>query len=83
MTWNKRQRRWGARYRDANGKTRSIGSFDTEEQAARAVNAASRRAGVVGKRRMNPVDANGRLVPKPPGPHNKKRRREEPDADED
>ena len=28
---------------------------------------------------MNPV-VDGQLVPKPPGPHNKKRRREEPAA---
>ena len=85
MTWNKRQRRWGARYRDANGKTRSIGSFDTEEQAARAVNAAIRRAGLEGKRRTNPV-VDGALVPKQPGAPtrmnwgSKKRRRDEPAA---
>ena len=83
VSWAKRQRRWRAFYKDANGKQRGIGYFDTQEAAAHAVNAAIRRAGLVGKRRMNPVDANGRLVPKPPGPHNKKRRREEPDDDSD
>ena len=81
--WDKRERWWRASYTDANGKRRTIGRFDTQEAAAHAVNAAIRRAGLVGKRRMNPVDANGRLVPKPPGPHNKKRRREEPDDDEE
>ena len=64
-----------AGYRDANGKNRHIGLFDTQEQAAHAVNAAIRRAGLEGKRRTNPV-VDGRLVPrarKAP----KKRRREE------
>ena len=50
-----------------------------KEAAAHAVNAAIRRAGLQGKRRTNPV-VDGQLVPKPPGPHNKKRRRDEPAA---
>ncbi len=62
VTWNKRERRWQARYRDANGKRRFIGLFDTQEQAAHAVNAAIRRAGLGGKRRTNPV-VDGQLVP--------------------
>ena len=50
-------------YTDANGKTRYIGYFDTQEQAAHAVNAAIRRAGLEGKRRTNPV-VDGQLVPR-------------------
>ena len=77
VTWHKAGRRWEACYSDANGKKRHIGLYDTKEAAAHAVNAAIRRAGLEGKRRTNPV-VDGQLVPKPPGPHNKKRRREEP-----
>ena len=62
MTWHKGQRRWAARYKDADGKRRHIGLFDTQEQAAHAVNAAIRRAGLGGKRRTNPV-VDGQLVP--------------------
>ena len=58
-------------------KHRGLGYFDTQEDAAHAVNAAIRRAGLEGRRKTNPV-VDGRLVPKPPGPHNKKRHREEP-----
>ena len=79
VNWDKKHRRWKARYHDANGKSRFIGLFDTQEAAAHAVNAAIRRAGLEGKRRTNPV-VDGQLVPKPPGPHNKKRRRDEPAA---
>ena len=83
VSWDKRERRWRAQYKDANGKKRYIGCFDTQEAAAHAVNAAIRRAGLEGKRRTNPV-VEGRLVPKPPGRnvHNRdrKRRREEPAA---
>ena len=52
-----------AYYKDANGKQRSLGRFDTEEEAAHAVNAAIRRAGLEGKRRTNPV-VDGQLVPR-------------------
>ena len=79
VNWDKRERRWQARYKDADGKKRSIGYFNTQEEAARAVNAAIRRAGLEGRRKTNPV-VDGQLVPKPPGPHNKKRRRDEPAA---
>ena len=64
-------------YKDADGKKRTPGFYDTQEAAAHAVNAAIRRAGLEGRRKTNPV-VDGQLVPKPPGPHNKKRRREEP-----
>ena len=74
MTWDKRARRWKAQYRDANGKNRVIGRFDTQEQAAHAVNAAIRRAGLGGKRHTNPV-VDGQLVPRA-----YKRRRGEPAA---
>ena len=62
VTWNKHARRWKAQYCDANGKQRCLGYFDTQEQAARAYNAAIRRAGLAGKRRMNAV-VDGQLVP--------------------
>ena len=78
MSWHKQERRWRASYTDANGKTRTIGYFDTQETAARAVNAAIRRAGLVGKRHTNPV-VDGRLVPRA-RKTTKKRRREEPAA---
>ena len=69
-----------AHYRDANGKKRHIGLFDTQEAAAHAVNAAIRRAGLEGRRKTNPV-VDGQLVPKPPRePSSRKRRREEPAA---
>ena len=80
--WDKKNRRWRASYRDANGKNRHIGLFDTQEAAAHAVNAAIRRAGLEGKRRTNPV-VDGALVPKQHGAPTripKKRRREEPAA---
>ena len=81
MTWDKKKRRWAARYKDASGKQRTIGLFDTQEAAAHAVNAAIRRAGLEGRRHTNPV-VDGRLVPRA-RKRTKKRRREEPDEDED
>ena len=82
MTWRKSARLWAAQYTDANGKKRGIGLFDTQEQAAHAVNAAIRRAGLQGKRKTNPV-VDGRLVPRARKAHGhgrdalRKRRREE------
>ena len=67
-------RRWKAYYKDANGKKRNIGFFDTQEQAAHAVNAAIRRVGLEGRRKTNPV-VDGQLVPRA-----YKRRRAEPAA---
>ncbi len=63
MSWHKHQAQWRANYTDANGYQRTIGYFDTQEAAAHAVNAAIRRAGLAGKRRMNAV-VDGQLVPK-------------------
>jgi len=57
------RRSWMAQYTDASGKRRTIGYFDTQEDAARAYNAAIRRAGLEGRRRTNPV-VDGRLVPR-------------------
>ena len=79
MHWDKKKQRWAAQYTHADGKRRYIGLFDTQDAAAHAVNAAIRRAGLDGKRRTNPV-VDGQLVPKPPGAHNRKRRRDEPAA---
>ena len=81
VSWDKHNRKWQAQYKDANGKKRTIGYFDTQEEAARAYNAAIRRAGLQGKRRTNPV-VDGQLVPKS-GPRSgpmRKRRRDEPAA---
>ena len=64
VAWDKRKRRWAARYRDADGKTRTIGYFDDQEEAAHAVNAAIRAAGLTQRRKTNPVDADGRVVPR-------------------
>ena len=75
VSWDKSNRRWKAVYKDANGKTHTIGRFDTQEEAAHAVNAAIRRAGLEGKRRTNPV-VDGQLVPRAW----KKRRREKSGA---
>ena len=84
--WHKGGRRWQAGYKDASGKNRSIGYFDTQEAAAHAVNAAIRRAGLEGRRKTNPV-VDGQLVPRARkanghGPRyaEKKRRRDEPAA---
>ena len=74
--WDKRARRWKAYYKDANGKQRTIGIYDTQEDAARAYNAAIRRAGLEGRRKTNPV-VDGRLVPRE-RKMTKKRRRDEP-----
>ena len=87
VSWIKKNRRWHAGYRDADGKTRFIGLFDTQEAAARAYNAAIRRAGLEGKRRTNPV-VDGQLVPRAykarghgvDALRGRKRRREEPAA---
>ena len=76
MLWDKSSRRWKAEYRDAEGKKRHIGRYDTQEDAAHAVNAAIRRAGLEGRRKTNPV-VDGRLVPRE-RKMTKKRRRDEP-----
>ena len=78
MSWDKKNRRWKAQYTDANGKTRHLGLFDTQEAAAHAVNAAIRRAGLEGKRKTNPV-VDGQLVPRVRKAL-KKRRREDSGA---
>ena len=79
VCWDKCRRCWQARYLDANGKRRGVGYFDDQEQAAHAVNAAIRRAGLAGRRKTNPV-VDGQLVPKQPGARSRKRRRDEPAA---
>ena len=76
VNWDKRARRWKARYNDADGKQRQIGLFDTQEDAAHAVNAAIRRAGLEGRRKTNPV-VDGQLVPPT---RKRKYRSEEPAA---
>jgi hypothetical protein len=80
VTWCKKARRWKAGYRDANGKSRSICFFDTQEAAAHAYNAAIRALppDVQARRKTNPV-VDGQLVPKP---LRKRSRAEEPAAQE-
>ena len=80
--WDKGERRWRAQYQDANKRGRTIGYFDTQEEAAHAVNAAIRRAGLEGRRKTNPV-VDGHLVPRVrnapgQGRRPRKRRRDEP-----
>jgi hypothetical protein len=70
VSWLKKNRRWLARYKDANGKKQCIGLFDTEEQAAHAVNAAIRRAGRARRQRGDPARR-----PRRPPPHEPGRRR--------
>ena len=70
--WHEETKKWRAQYRDADGKKRTIGCFNDEEEAARAVNKAIRDAGLEGRRRMNAADATGALVPKAPGSHNRR-----------
>ena len=79
--WGNFDSRADARYTDATGKQRAIGYFDTQEDAAHAVNAAIRRAGLGGRRKTNPV-VDGRLVPRKTTYKRRggKRRREEPAA---
>ena len=79
MSWDKRERRWRAQYTDANGKKRQIDRFDTQEEAARAYNAAIRRAGLEGKRRTNLV-VDGQLVPRARKMTKKRKRDELADA---
>ncbi len=65
VSWHQQNKKWQAQYQDADGKTRSLGTFDDEEEAARAYNKAIRDAGLEGRRKTNAVDATGALVPKP------------------
>ena len=64
VTWDRRRKKWQARYTDADGKDHHVGYFDDEEEAARAHDQAIRDAGLEGRRRMNAVDATGALVPR-------------------
>ena len=70
-----------AQYTDVNGKSRTIGYYDTQEEAARAYDAAIRTLppDVQLRRKMNSADANGPLVPRV-RKTSKKRDREEPAA---
>ena len=70
VSWDRREKKWKAYYRDADGKNRTIGYYDEEEEAARARDQAIRDAGLEGRRKTNAVDAAGALVPKAPGAHN-------------
>ena len=65
VSWHQQNNKWQAQYQDVDGKTRSLGTFDDEEEAARAYNKAIRDAGLEGRRKTNAVDATGALVPKP------------------
>ena len=63
--WSQREGKWKANVwvRTAEGRKKtSIGTYDDEEVAALAYNAYVRRHGLENK--INPVDANGKLLPK-------------------
>ena len=70
--WDEKQGRWLAGYKIGQGKGQkrkhvSLGYFDTEEEGALAANKAilALPPEVRGNVRINPVDANGKLVPRP------------------
>ena len=48
VSWHQQNNKWQAQYQDVDGKTRSLGTFDDEEEAARAYNRAIRDAGLEG-----------------------------------
>ena len=54
-----------ARFRDARGELKSIGSFSTQEDAALAYNTAVSKLPALGRRKLNKVDSAGRLLEKP------------------
>ena len=64
VSWYRFSKKWKAYYTDADGKQHTIGYFDDDEEAARAVNKAISDAGLEGKRKTNAVDATGALVPR-------------------
>ena len=66
VAWDKRKQRWRASYIDGAGRRRGLGFFVRGEEAAAAlaVNAAICRAGLSQRRKTNPVDADGRVVPR-------------------
>ena len=64
VAWDKRKRRWRASYVDEAGRRRVVGFSVRGADAALAVNAAIRWAGLEGRRKTNPVDADGRVVPR-------------------
>mmetsp|Transcript_18688 Transcript_18688/g.58418 ORF Transcript_18688/g.58418 Transcript_18688/m.58418 type:complete len:82 (+) Transcript_18688:469-714(+) len=55
---------WRACYRDAGSNKKHIGTFENEEEAARAYDAKIKKLGLQSRRKMN-EDAQGRLVAKP------------------
>ena len=64
VAWDRRKRRWRASYVDGTGRRRVVGFFVRGAEAALAVNAAIRAEGLAGRRKTNPVDADGRVVPR-------------------
>ena len=64
VSWDRTNKKWQAYYKDADGKKRTIGYFDDDEEAARMRDQAIRDVGLEGKRRTNAVDATGALVPR-------------------
>ena len=63
--YDKRQRKFQAKYREAGGKQVTLGYFYTQEDAAHAYNAAIDEHGLRSIRKINKVDSTGKLVPKP------------------
>ena len=65
VAWDRRKRRWRASFVDETGRRRVVGFSVRGADAALAVNAAIQWAGLEGRRKTNPVDADGRVVPRP------------------
>ena len=64
VAWDRRKRRWRASFVDETGRRRVVGFSVRGADAALAVNAAIQWAGLEGRRKTNPLDADGRVVPR-------------------
>jgi len=68
VTFKKETKKWQVQYTDASGTQKWSGLFDDEEKAARAYNSLIVELGLESRRKINKVDAAGRLVEKPQPP---------------
>lgn len=65
VRWERQAKKWRAYYTGVDGRSTYIGLYATQEEGARAYNAAIADAGLASKRRLNSVDAaTGALVEK-------------------
>ena len=66
VRWERQAKKWRAYYTGVDGRSTYIGLYTTQEEGARAYNAAIAGAGLASKRRLNSVDAaTGAMVEKP------------------